>query len=387
MKIYYFLFMLSFSLFYSQSTKTMRVQDAVDGKPIIHARILVDNEVFYTNDDGKVPISENASNIEVYAGNYDKVLLKNFTTLVKLKPRVRNIKEVQIRNYNNVASLIKSVYKKYGKLYYTKPSIYNAIYKQKNTRNEEISMLLVANMDLWTLDNMYHPIYVRRKDFDSFVQADLHKIKYYKSIENTTAFNGSSLDSSKDFIGDMFFNYTLYKLDKFVRMKDAKIDGKIIDEDGDLITISFKLFSPKYKVTNTGFFVYNKADKVITHCEMNYDQGDVKPFKTINEADEEYRYMTTNGEVIFDFYKLNDKYLPSFAHTSGEYYMLYDDQKHTGTFNREITFSQFYKSDNKGLTNKIDFGKKLWKNIQTGEVKAMPILLSEEERRFIDENK
>lgn len=59
---------------------------------------------------------------------------------------------------------------------------------------------------------------------------------------------------------------------------------------------------------------------------MNYDQGDVKPFKTINDADEEYRYMTTNGEVIFDFYKLNDKYLPSFAHTSGEYYMLYDDQ-------------------------------------------------------------
>lgn len=65
-------------------------------------------------------------------------------------------------------------------------------------------MLLVANMDLWTLDNMYHPIYVRRKDFDSFIQADLRKIKYYKSIENNTAFNGSSLDSSKDFIGDMF---------------------------------------------------------------------------------------------------------------------------------------------------------------------------------------
>ena len=72
MKIYYFLFMLSFSLFYSQSTKTMHVQDAVDEKPIIHARILVNNEIFYTNDDGKVPMSENASNIEVYAGNYEK---------------------------------------------------------------------------------------------------------------------------------------------------------------------------------------------------------------------------------------------------------------------------------------------------------------------------
>ena len=101
----------------------MLVQDATDGKPVIHARILINNEVFYTNDDGKVPISENASNIEVYAGNYEKIILKNFTTLVKLKPRVRNIKEVQIRNYNNVASLIKSVYKKYGKLYYTKPSL------------------------------------------------------------------------------------------------------------------------------------------------------------------------------------------------------------------------------------------------------------------------
>ena len=89
----------------------MLVQDAVDGKPIIHARILVDNEIFYTNDDGKVPLPENAVNIEVFAGNYDKVILKSFSALVKLKPRIRSIKEVQIRNYNNIASLIKSVYK------------------------------------------------------------------------------------------------------------------------------------------------------------------------------------------------------------------------------------------------------------------------------------
>lgn len=70
----------------------MLVQDAVDGKPIIHARILVDNEIFYTNDDGKVPLPENAVNIEVFAGNYDKVILKSFSALVKLKPRIRSIK-------------------------------------------------------------------------------------------------------------------------------------------------------------------------------------------------------------------------------------------------------------------------------------------------------
>jgi hypothetical protein len=34
---------------------------------------LINNEVFYTNDDGKVPLPENAVNIEVYAGNYDKL--------------------------------------------------------------------------------------------------------------------------------------------------------------------------------------------------------------------------------------------------------------------------------------------------------------------------
>ncbi len=46
MKIYYFLFLLSFSLFYSQNTKVMRIQDAVDGKPLTHARISFDNEIF-----------------------------------------------------------------------------------------------------------------------------------------------------------------------------------------------------------------------------------------------------------------------------------------------------------------------------------------------------
>ena len=71
-------------------------------------------------------------------------------------------------------------------------------------------MLLVADMDLWTLDNMYHPIYVRRKDFDSFIQADLHKIKYYKSIENNTAFNGSSLDGSKGILLVICFSIIPY---------------------------------------------------------------------------------------------------------------------------------------------------------------------------------
>ncbi|MCL1675607.1 hypothetical protein [Elizabethkingia meningoseptica] len=384
MKIYYFLFLLSFSLFYSQNTKVMRIRDAVDGKPLTHARISFDNEIFYTNDDGKVLIPDNAGNIEVYAGNYQQIVLKNYTSIVKLKPRVREIREVQIRNYSNVASLIKTVYKNYNKLYYTKPSVYEAVYKQKNTRNGDMSMLVVADVGFWSLDNRYHPVYVRRKDYDSFIQLSLNRIKYFKSIEDNTSFNGSSLDSSKDFIGDMFFDFTLGKLDKFVRMKDSKIDGKILDEDDDIITISFKMFSPKYKVTNSGYFTYNKKDKVITHYEMNYDQNEVSPFRTKNEANEDYHYMTTNGEVIFDFYKVGGKYVPSYAHASGEYYMFYDDKKHEGTFDREITFRKFFASARKGLANKIDFDKKLWKNIPVDETKETRVLLSEEEQRFID---
>ncbi len=277
----------------------------------------------------------------MYAGNYQQIVLKNYTNIVKLKPRVREIREVEIRSYNNIASLIKTVYKNYNKLYYTKPSVYEAVYKQKNTRNGDMSMLVVADVGFWSLDNRYHPIYVRRKDYDSFIQLSLNRIKYFKSTEDNTSFNGSSLDSSRDFIGDMFFDFTLGKLDKFVRMKDSKIDGKILDEDDDIITISFKMFSPKYKVTNSGYFTYNKKDKVITHYEMNYDQSKVSPFRTKNEANEDYHYMTTNGEVIFDFYKVGGKYVPSYAHASGEYYMFYDDKKHEGTFDREITFRKF----------------------------------------------
>lgn len=187
-------------------------------------------------------------------------------------------------------------------------------------------------------------------------------------------------------IGDLFFNYELKRLIRFSNVKDTKCTGQILNERDNEQNISFKVNMPTGLKLN-GFIVYNKLDKVISHFEMNYDQNAFGTTKLKNSEGVEYDFHSGNGVIIFDFYKKDNKYIPTQANTYGDYYVIFNGQKHEGAFHREITFQTFKEADKKGLTNRIDFKKKIWENIPDNEKKDSDILLSEEERHFIDENK
>ncbi|WP_411898262.1 hypothetical protein [Elizabethkingia occulta] len=380
-----FIFLLFAGLYFAQQ-KEMKVVDAQTGEPIAKARLTQADKILYTNDDGKVLLPDNTSGIEVFAASYQKENIKSYIPIVKLKPLYKDIEGVNIVNID-VKKILEEVDNNYSRLYYNKPSVYDILYKQKNISDNKISLLLVADAKFWTDSNIYNYKYAFRGDYDKFVQIGLNNIRYFQTTnDNNNFFSGSSLDQSKEFIASMFLNFELKRLITFINVKETKCTGWLVNEKGDEQIIQYKINLP------TGFrlkgsIVYNKKDKVITHYEVNYNSDSLGTVKRKNENGLEYDFHPGNMSVYFDFYQKNNQYIPGLAGSYGDYYVIYDNQKHEGSFHREITFQTFKEADNKGLTNRIDFKKKIWENIPDNEKKDSDILLSEEERRFIDENK
>ncbi|MCT4141469.1 hypothetical protein HZP65_12055 [Elizabethkingia anophelis] len=382
---YKFIFLLLAGFCFAQQ-KEIKVVDAQTGEAIAKARLTLADKILYTNDDGKVLLPDNISGVEVFAVSYQKENIKSYMPLVKLKPLYKDIEGVNIVNID-VKKIFEEVDKNYSRLYYNKPSVYDILYKQKNISDHKINLLLVADAKFWTDANIYNYKYAFRGDYDQFVQIGLNNIRYFqKKEENKNYFQGSSLDKSTDMIGDLFFNYELKRLIRFSNVKDTKCTGQILNERDNEQNISFKVNMPTGLKLN-GFIVYNKLDKVISHFEMNYDQNAFGTTKLKNSEGVEYDFHSGNGVIIFDFYKKDNKYIPTQANTYGDYYVIFNGQKHEGAFHREIIFQTFKEADKKGLTNRIDFKKKIWENIPDNEKKDSDILLSEEERHFIDENK
>ncbi|RTZ46392.1 carboxypeptidase regulatory-like domain-containing protein [Chryseobacterium arthrosphaerae] len=95
MKHSYLLFILFFGVFHSQQLK---VVDAESGSPVPNARILLKDQIVYTNEDGIAPVSSDAPAFEVSASGYQKAEVRNFSPQIKLKPLYKDIGEIKIVN-------------------------------------------------------------------------------------------------------------------------------------------------------------------------------------------------------------------------------------------------------------------------------------------------
>lgn len=386
MKIFYPVCILLFGVF---SAQKLKIIDSENGNPISNARIILSDEVLYSNDDGFVLLPEKSKDFEVSASGYQNEKLKSFNPVLKLKPQYKEIDEVNIKVADiDFQKLFKDVLKNYDERYYSKPSQYDIIYKQKDFDNDNLHFLLVADGKFWTSSNMYNAKLNFKRDYDAFFQIGFDQIKYFKTVNIPVSIpesEGSVLNKSNDFIGDLFFNYELNRLYSFSKSKESTIKGKLLYESDEeqIIFYSIKTTSGlKY----TGKINYNKLDKVITHFELHYDQSGFAAYKRKTKTGEDYEYQLGNGGVIFDFYKKDGKYIPSRANAYGDGFTLtYKNEKHTKKFSREIIFQNFKDADSDGLVNKVDFNKKFWENIPVTEQTDSSILLSEEEQKFINE--
>ncbi|AZI38615.1 hypothetical protein [Epilithonimonas vandammei] len=381
-KLYNTLFILILGFYNAQSLK-IRILDSENSEPIPHARIILSNTVLYSNDDGFILLPETSKNLEISASGYQTEKFANYNAIIKLKPLYKDIDEVKIINVD-IKKILSDVLKNYEKRYYDQPSIYDIVYRQKNSDDDNLSFLLITNGKIWMESNTYNYKDALNKRFDNFIQMEIDSVKYFKStISEDDICKGQSLNRSKDFVGNIFFNYELARVNYYFKTKNAKFSGRIINDSNDEQTIVYKISNPEIDVTGT--IVYQKIDKTIIHYELQYDQAKYPSYKVKTKNGSEYEFKVGNGVTYYDFYKKDGKYVPSISGTKGYSYCTYDGNKQKNSFSREIIFQKFSETQAIGLERKIDLTKRIWENIPKQEKQNNSILLSQEEQKFIDE--
>src|ERR1700750_926047 len=146
MKHSYIFMILFFGLF---SAQKLKVVDSENGKPISHARVILNNQMVYTNEDGFAPVAEDVKDFEISASGYQKKKVSNFNSLIKLTPTYKKIEEIKIVSID-IRKLLKDVSKNYHKRYYSEPSVYDAIYKERRVDNNKLYFLVIAETKLWS---------------------------------------------------------------------------------------------------------------------------------------------------------------------------------------------------------------------------------------------
>ncbi|MDV3928939.1 hypothetical protein CMT52_16915 [Elizabethkingia anophelis] len=384
MKKITFLFFLSLVYWVSaQKYIKVNISDKSSNLTIPNARIVYENQVFYSNDDGDVNIPDNIGAFEVSAPSYKTIKLSSLSGSIKLEPQYNEIQEV-VLNKLDVKKIFQNTLKNYLALYYTKPSLYDGTIKQKGYIDGKIINLFVADINLWSLYNFFN--FKAANDVDSFVQVQLDAIKYYKTEKNNTnyPFNTDLHIIPKDFVQKLFMNSQL--LGVLNDTKNTEIIGRVNDKNADLEYITYESKkNNKDSEKIRGSIAYSVKDSLITNLTVSVDQANNIQIQK-NKKGEEYSIKTTEFYIMFDFYKNSGQYIPSQVKTIIKAVVSYKGNSFPASLVQEINFTNFKSANKKGLNNKIDLGKNLTDNVPSKEMnKTNSILLSKEELKFINE--
>ncbi|WP_312077395.1 hypothetical protein [Chryseobacterium sp.] len=377
----YILFLLI--CFYSlSSAQKIKVVDEENGKPIAVARIISGDRVVYTNDDGFALVDESDKNFEISAIGFKKVTFQSFRAVVKLKRHYNEIKEVTIIPVD-FKSIFKDVLKNYHKRYYSKPSLYDVVIKQKNFDNNKLHLMVVSEAKLWSRNNSHNLDY--NGYINSELQMQLNNVKYLKRNTSDSIFLGNTNEFTNPYTNDIFLNYELKRVMTHFKKGKAKYSADVVyEEDGEKL-IFFRIKSIGGSIIE-GKFKYNTAKKVITYYQVLYLLEDIPAQQKISKERVIFMQKYGNALITYDFIEKNGKYIPSFSRFDVDnYQMFYQNKSHTKKMTREIILNQFSESDRKGLDPKVDFRKNIWENIPVKDSRENSILLSEEEQEFVSE--
>ncbi|WP_123905600.1 hypothetical protein [Chryseobacterium sp. ERMR1:04] len=377
----YFLGVLFFGLF---SAQKIQVVDAENGHPISNARIILEDKVVYTNEDGFAPIESSSKNFEISASGFKKEKISNFNTAIKLKPSVQDIEEVKIVSVD-VKKIFEDVLKNYQQRYYDQPSLYDVVIKEKTFDNNNLYFMGIGEAKIWSKANKYNYRDGYHKRYDDIMQIQLNNVKYLKRVQSDSIFTGKSTEVLHQTLGSYFMNFELNSIVESLKDKSTKKAGILKSKEGDEEVVSFKINSDN-GIRREGEFNYNLKDKVITYLKISYLQSEYPTEKRTTTDGREYGYKLGDATLIFDFYKIEGVYVPTMTqYEADNFTIFYKDQVHVKKFNREVVYNTFEKTNQKGLDPKVDFNIGIWKNIPLKEDKAAAMLLSKEEQEFIDQ--
>jgi hypothetical protein len=381
MKHAYLLLVLFFGLFPAQK---LQVVDSETGSPVPNARILLNNQIIYTNEDGYAPVNAEAANFEISASGFQKEKVRTFNPVVRIKPVYKDIGEIKIVDVD-IRKLFQDVSKNYHKRYYNEPSLYDVVYKEKRIDNDKLYFLVIAETKLWSKSNQYNYRDGIRRNYDEILQMQLNNVKYLKNLKSDSIFIVNTNEFSHEYMGNYFFSFELNRTLGHLKNRDTKFTGRMIFEEGDEQLITFKIKSGA-GIEMKGEFRYNKTDKAITYFEIHYLQTNFPMIRRKTADGREYDYQLGDASLIFVFYKKDGMYVTALSKMKGEKYVaIYNGKRHEREFSRELIYNTFAKSDGRGLNPKVDFSKNIWENVPVKEKKQGTILLSEEEQAFLNE--
>lgn len=377
---------LILSLFFSISAYAQKIQilDAETHQPISGARIVLADQLVYSNEDGYAPLDKQAKDFVVSAAGYKTLKAGSYQEAISLKPAVIDIEEVKIVDVD-LRKLFEDIQRNYHKKYYDKPSLYDVTYKTKSFSNGKLYFLVIADAKIWSKSNAYNFREGLRKNYDDILQMQLNNVKYLKN-NSKTVFNGKSNEFSHAEMGDYFFSFEVYRLLMTINTKNTKFSGRLLSDDGEEQLISIRIKTDN-GINIEGEMHYNKADKVITYFEALHQQTGYAPYKKTNTEGKEYEFQLGDVQLIYDFYKKDGKYLPALKKTIADKFIIrYDGAEEERKSTTETIYHTFSPSDKKGIEPRIDFTKNIWENIQVKENKESGMLLSREEQAFLNEN-
>ncbi|UFH32838.1 hypothetical protein LNP04_03730 [Chryseobacterium sp. C-71] len=366
------------------SAQKIQIVDSENGQPIANARILLPNQLLYTNEDGFAPVDESSKDFEVSASGFKKEKIKNFSSVIKLQPAFKDIEEVKIVSVD-IKKLFEDVFKNYHKRYYDEPSIYDVVMKQKAFDNNKLHFMSISEAKLWSKTNSYNYKDGYNKKYDDILQLQLNNVKYLKINKSDSVFSAKVEEFKHEYMGNYFFNYELNRTLTNIRSHQAKYSGTLVSEEDGEQLISFKIKTIRGTKIE-GNLKYNTADKVITFFVANYAMDDLPIEKKVSTDGRSFDYKYGNAILTFDFYKKDGLYVPALnKFETDNYTMFYKDETHVKKAMREIVYNTFAKSDKKGLDPKVDFAKSIWENIPVKDDKESTVLLSKEEQEFINQ--
>lgn len=376
------LFFLLISIF-TFSQKKISIVDFETKKPIPQARVVYNDEISYTNDDGFIVIPNDIASVQIFSPEYGTNKY-NVKDKVELKLIYKEIEEVVIKPID-AKKIIASVLREYDKNYETKTSIFNGTLKYKSDIDNEINRIMVIDLDLWTLNNKYD----YKKDIDDFMQINLRNKKFDKNrkADKSYIFNVKESTDEPQYIKSFLQRFFLYNqlmiLEYWTRK--VKMNGKIINETNDILTIDFKSEEmPTDVLFFEGTMQYNKKENTIIYLKCSQLQKNTLS-KYTNYLDQEIIAKTSTFTVTYDMYKKGKKYIPAKIIMEADAEFTVDGKTYLGTNYREFIFRTQNFADKQGLSKKIDLSKNISDAITDNSVKDTRTLLSTEEQKFIDE--
>ncbi|WDF48414.1 hypothetical protein PQ459_08030 [Chryseobacterium sp. KACC 21268] len=381
MKRILFIFLQFPILFLAQ--QKVQILDSETSKPIPNARIISNQNVYYSNDDGFILLPENNDKQEISAIGYLSETVKNYKPTISLKPKYQNIDEVKIVSID-IKKILKDVSDNYSKIYYDQPQLYDITIKQRAFENNQMKLLMIADGKFWSKDGTYYPKEAINNRFDNFVQLQLDDLRYLKSETYENKIKVKKQNTTQDNIGDLFLSFELFRTLRFAELKRSKTSGKLLDDNGTEQDISFLIKLDSTHIYK-GRILYNKIDKAITHFDLHFNQSSTKPLSLKDEDGVEYLRQLGDGILSFDYYKNGDRYVPSKIGFAVEKLKTYvGDKIYEKRSAREIIFKNFAKSTSEGVQNPVKINQDYWQDLKMSNDKG-EILLSKEEEEFINE--